>query len=339
MNILKRYGSLIEELYNLSNPIIKFKIDKELREKNVAMAHDIVTNNNLISYWLNIYDGIEIHGSKDSAYENSIAKLLEFGLTRESKEFNRCFSVLLEDKYWEEELTFYAMLIKTVLYPFLIRAGYMESKNVSNFFINRLETIEKTIKKYGYEFKDTDIEKHKKYRNEFVFKIDVATEWLPTIYDLYAFAFYPRENDNISKRLNKIVEYLLNDAFQNIPKKAYIYDITKKRYYAAGNVYHACMKEDRRLLTIYLLSHFKVVGESSLFINELKKLLSYQSKDGFYEFDKSLIKEKKNSNFIYTGCHMGLGEKRTHKNWGKIESTFWMLKILSNLEKNNIIID
>lgn len=68
-------------------------------------------------------------------------------------------------------------------------------------------------------------------------------------------------------------------------------------------------------------------------------MLSNRRDDGFYELNKSLIKEKKDSYYIYSGSHMGLGEKGTHKNWVKIESTFWMLKILLNLDNNDIIMN
>jgi len=339
MGFFEKYGKLTQELYEVCNPIIKYRIDKEFYEKdNISLNQYISFKDNLLDYWLNIYNRNKIHGRKDCVFENSIAKLLEFGLTKDNQKFDKLYSYLLEDKYWQEDNSFEGIVMKTVMYPFLIRAGYFDNKNVSSFFIDRLGIIEKTIENYKYDFEDLNSKTPKKYKEKFIFKINSKSESLPTIYDLYAFTYYPNNNSDITRRIEKIVQYLLDGRFQSIPKKAYIYDATKKRYYAVGNVYHACMIEKRKLLTIYMLSHFKAVGGSDFFMNELKKLISYRDEDGFFEFDKSLIKEKKNSYYMYAGAHMGLGEKRRKKNWRKIESTFWMLKILLNLENNNITI-
>lgn len=340
MNFLNENRELIQELYEISNPIIKYRIDKELyRKDNISTEQYYSCDHTLIKYWLTVFNNNKIHGREDCNYENAIAKLLEFGLTKNNVEFDKQYSFLLDNNYWKDDNSFNSNAMREVLYPFLVRAGYWDNENINSFFKSRLNKIEKTIKKYGYEFRDNNDKVPKKYKGEFVFKINNEYELLPTIYDLYAFTFYPRNNKDTTRRIERIVQYLLCDKYQNIPSKAYIYCIENKRYYAAGSVYHACMIEERKLLTIYLLSHFKSVGKNKLFIMELKKMLSYRCDDGFYKLDKSLVKEKKDNYYIYSGCHMGLGEKRTSRNWQKIESTFWILKILSNLERNNILID
>ncbi|MDF2822578.1 MAG: hypothetical protein K0R15_3026 [Clostridiales bacterium] len=349
MSFLEKHNKLLNELYDLANPIIKYRIDTEIFGKENT---SIDLEDKTIKYWLNTYKYNEIrecyekslemflftHGSTDGLYENSIAKLLDFGLTKDNPEFDRRFGFLLEDRCWQENNSFEGILTKTVRYPFLIRAGYSDNESIANYFENRLVKIEKTIQKYGYDFENKKRKKTKKYENEFVFKMSVF-ESLPTIYDLYAFAFYPKNNSDTAKRIENIVQYLLDEKFQSIPPKAYIFDEVKKRYYAVGNVYQACMIDTRKLLTLYMLSHFKVVRDCDFFVHKVMQLLSTRNSDGFYEFDKTLINEKKDCNYIYTGNHMGLGEDRRNKNWLKIESTFWMLKILQNLENNNIVLD
>ncbi|QVK19787.1 hypothetical protein KHQ82_05490 [Mycoplasmatota bacterium] len=135
----------------------------------------------------------------------------------------------------------------------------------------------------------------------------------------------------VNERIEKIIKYLLGENFQRIPEKAYIYVKDVKRYYAVGNVYHACMIKKRKLLNIFLLSHFKVSKDNKWFIDQVRDLLSQRQEDGFFEFDSELLKEKKNCYHLYSGGHMGLNENRKNKNWKKIESTYWILKILSNL--------
>jgi hypothetical protein len=336
MSIIEKNKQVIDELYAISNPILKHLIEKDFYKKETQLSAELI-NNDLVQYWLNIFDGNGIHGGKDTYFENAISKLLLFGLTSANKEFDNVFSPMLEANYWTDDVSFNNQLNKIVLYPFLIRAGYLDNNYIKNFLEERIILIENFIKKYGYNFEAQKMKRPQKYNDEFIFANDITQEWFPTIYDLYAFAFYPIRDDKIYSRIEKIVEYLIDEKFQNIPDPAFLYDESNKRYYAAGQVFCACMKEDRKLLMLFLLSHFKASSKSVLFKSELKKLLA-TNKDGFYEFDKSVIKEKKDSYFIYSGGHMGLGEKRSGKNWQKIESTYWMLKILNNIELNKIVI-
>lgn len=330
-----KYGNVIEQLYQQANPIIKYKIDKELYQKDMTIDQYMSLEDDPISYWLNVYNRREIHGRKDDAYENAIGKLLEYGLTKEHEPFHQQYGYILENKYWQADQSFQGLLMKSVVYPFLIRGGYLDHPCIKEFLMNRIQTIESTIEKYGYDFEDILCKRPKKYKDQFIFKVDITKEWLPTIYDLYAFAFYPNKDDEVSDRIEKIVTYLLDDRYQQIPENAYIYDSTKKYYYAAGNVYHACMKQERKILMIYLLSHFNAAGNSHMFISALDNLLTCQRDDGFYVLDKSLLVEKKDRYHLYAGGHMGLGEERKSKNWLKIESTFWVLRILFNVERNS----
>ncbi len=82
---------------------------------------------------------------------------------------------------------------------------------------------------------------------------------------------------------------------------------------------------------MYLLSHFDSIECNCLFSRALKELQSYMKKDGYYEFDKNMLKEQKNKHHMYSGGHMGLGEKRASSKWLEIESTYWMYSIINNL--------
>jgi hypothetical protein len=91
------------------------------------------------------------------------------------------------------------------------------------------------------------------------------------------------------------------------------------------------------IMKLTLVCDHRVIdgAQGAAFLKELKELLSYQMDDGYLIFDKSLIMETKNTNILYNGSHMGLGEDRRKPEYRRIESTFWMLKILVNLEKND----
>jgi len=324
--------NIIDQLYEEANPIIKHKIQSEFLNKKNSYTNCTINSNDDINYWKDIFSGNEIHGSRDSTFENSIAKLLEFGFDKSYNFFHDQFKVYLKDEFWNDDQSFNAQLLKTVVYPFMIRAGYHDNPNVRNYFIERIEAIERTINKYGYNIftqaSDTD---------KIVFKIDIENEWIPTIYDLYAFSYDHTNDDDLRHRISNIVNYILDDRFQSIPQKAYIFDKTNKRYYATGNVYHACFCKGRELLMVHLLSTIENTENNPRFKKELSKLLKYKTGDGFYEIDRTFVNEKSNVNFLYSGAHMGLGENRRSKKWCRIESTYWMLKILKNISSNRQI--
>jgi len=330
MNFVDKNISIIDQLYDQADIIIRQKIKNEFLNDKVKYSDDTIKSNNQIDYWKGVFSGGEVHGSKDSTFENSIAKLLDFGFNNSYNFFHDQYKKYLDEEFWVDDKSFNSQLIKTVIYPYMIRAGYQDNPRIVHYFMARIETIERTISKYGF-----DIFTKADQSTKVVFKIDIENEWLPTIYDLYAFSYYQTDDAQLRDRISKIVNYLLDDRFQCIPQKAYIFDKSNRRYYAAGNVYHACFRNDRMLLMMQLLSNVDNIKNNNRFQKELGKLAEYKTDEGFYELDKNLIKEKNNVNYIYSGSHMGLGENRRSKNWCKIESTYWMLKIFKNISVNN----
>ena len=330
---MKFSKKVVDELYEISNPIIKYRIDKEFHGLDVKHSEYVDYGNYLIDYWLNVYDDVKIHGASDNAFENVVGKLLDFGFDSTIKEFDDLFGNMTETMHWQDGMSFNNQLNNTVIYPFLVRAGYLHNDQVQSFLKNRVDMIEKSILKYGYDLEMPEADKPKIHKGKFVFKNDIATECLPTIYDLYAFAYYPDKSSEIGQRIERIIEYILDERFMNLPDSGYVYDTSNKMYYAAGNVYHACLRKDRYILYLYLLSFFESSRRSKTYMNEIESLKRYKTDNGFYVFDKNLMKEKKDTYQIYTGGHMGLGENRRSKNTLKIESTFWMMSILHNIEK------
>jgi len=332
MNLPLKYELLLSDLREISGPIIQFRIDTEFLGKQERRIEDYIDlYDQRISYWFSGLRKNHIHGRNDTMYENVIAKLLEYGLTKENQQFDEAFRYVFEKKYWEKRLW-----EPIILYPFLIRAGYSATDPVHTFFMTRLQAIEQTISQKGYDFQEKIPPMQVKYREKFILNTDFQEHPLPSIYDIYAYAFYPKTSDAVSNRIEHIIAYTLDDRFQRIPEEAYVYEKSKNRYYAAGSVYHACLREERKLLNIYLFSHFKSIATHEGLMNDIHALLQQKDHEGFFLFDKTLLKEKKDMCFIYSGAHMGLGENRRKKHSRRIESTFWMLKILSNLHQHNI---
>lgn len=334
MLLPKRFEKSFFALYGISNQVIRYRLDTEILRKKCRVEDYLALDGTDSDYWLNVHEKNKIHGKDDACFENSVSKLLDYGFTKDNAVFHDAFCYLLDDAYWADD-----GFMQIIAYPFLVRAGYLDNGNVRAFFHKRMDRIINAIEKYRYDYRDVGEIKSRKYRDEFRFLNDWVLEPLPTIYDIYAYAYYPGKDPEVGKKIENVVEYALNEKFQSIPDNAYVYDTRTKRYYAAGSVYHACLREERKLLNILLFSNFKAIRNYPPLINGILALLESEDENGFFVFDSSVLKERKNGYQMYSGSHMGLGVNRKSKDCAKIESTFIMLKIISNLHRNGIDLD
>ncbi len=78
------------------------------------------------------------------------------------------------------------------------------------------------------------------------------------------------------------------------------------------------------------MSHFSCARSSAWFIKTLEQLELF-GENGVYEFQPEYLIEAK-SKYYVGGNHMGLGEDRKKKLGRKLESTAWMMRILSQCE-------
>ncbi len=62
-------------------------------------------------------------------------------------------------------------------------------------------------------------------------------------------------------------------------------------------------------------------------------LEGYRTAQGTYRFPSELLKERRNSHYLYAGSHLGLAEDRRGKQGLELESTFRMLLIRRRLRE------
>ncbi|QVK19788.1 hypothetical protein KHQ82_05495 [Mycoplasmatota bacterium] len=118
MELKANYNNTLDMLYKISNPIIKYKIDKEIHRKDVFIDQYIDLEDDAFQYWINACNINKIHGRNDFHYENAIAKLLEYGITKESNFAERLFTPKLDINIWGSKKSFGSVINRTVLYPF-----------------------------------------------------------------------------------------------------------------------------------------------------------------------------------------------------------------------------
>ena len=99
------------------------------------------------------------------------------------------------------------------------------------------------------------------------------------------------------------------------------------RCHAAGHVWLACWEPQRTVLFVELAARFESARRSEWFYTALADLEKHRTDEDTCRFPWEYLREKRNSDYIYQGAHMGLGENRRKRSWTEIESTFRMLNI------------
>lgn len=316
----------INALYQQANPVIQQQL---INRKLISSIEPInLETDPSVTYWFSMLNLRGIHGRTDNSFENVMAKLLQFGFDRSNDKIDTVCKELLASDIWTQNHQFDQEIEQIVAAPFLLHAGYHDHETLTTFIAKRITKIRNTIQTYKDEFFD-DMHTYYDQDDSYVFPFDSKTGSFPTIYDLYLLAHL----DGYTNEKQEILEFILTTEFQQIPTKAYIYDSIKKRYYAAGNVYHAVHLNSRTILYLYLLSKFEQILSYPYAKTLFSELQQFQQDTGWYQFPKEYLKEQKNSYHMYSGSHMGMNQSRRTKDWQIVESTYWMIQIEHNLNQ------
>jgi hypothetical protein len=323
-----RNDEITSWLFSHSSPILRYRCAAELmdappgelerlRQEALATAE--------VQRWLaNLHNTRGVHGHEDVHAENALAKLSEYGFDRHLPALDQGVQKLLARRLgpWDP----------LILYPFLLRAGYADLPQVAAWFNNRVEILLQTAQRGSFDFylgaeEAADVPKawHGKpvYRDEFGHLAGYA---LPTCYDFYALAYsppLPGIRDLETKR-EAIVAFLSDPRFQATPG-GYGWDRPRRRCYAAGRVFLACV-ENRLALFLEWGARFLAARQSDWFQQGLNTLEGFRTPQGIYRFPPHLMVEK-SGYYIYAAAHMGLGEPRRATLSLELESTFRMLTI------------
>lgn len=327
--------ALIEWLFVNSGPILRYRMAVDLmevsnREKERLFQESLATPD--VQRWIgNLNKARNIHGSKDTDAENPLAKLLEYGFDRNCTELDKKVQELLKGplQMWDH----------FVLLPYLLRAGYADHPKIIEWLKRRIDTLYNTAQLGNFDFYLNPAETKNLpkawqgkpiYRDEFGHRAGYA---LPTCYDFYALANcsdVPGIVDYPSKR-ETIVAFLSDPRFQTTIG-GYGWDRNKKRCYAAGRVFLACVEPARLVLFLKLGAGFHAARKSQWFQQGIAILESYRTSRGAFCFPSSMLIER-TGNHMYGGSHMGLGENRRSSQALELESTFHMLTILKHMGK------
>jgi len=146
-------------------------------------------------------------------------------------------------------------------------------------------------------------------------------------------AIYNHVDINVQAKIENIIEYIISPDYDIVEWMYGIRCAAPRKYYAKG---WDCKKpfndnqnySNQNLHRLLLYSAFPVVVKSTWFQKTLDFLSQYKTASGTFLFPNEYLPEA-DGNWVL-GAHMSLGENRRKKQWAEIESTFYMLKLLTH---------
>jgi hypothetical protein len=333
-------------LYENSGPVIRlrlireFGIDTAAEEETLAAVLDLSDTH----FWLeNLEISRRVHDGHCDRLENITGKLHTLGLSGQ----RQLFDPFLDD--WKHQLAvsldaveFFSGYTRAMLCACFTQLGYRHS-DLINVARRRLDVL------YNFcRLGDYDIYLPENYYGDLpkqragtpLVRPDLypdGTVKLPSIYDMiWLPLLYKGENKN---RIDTVIDYILNDAYQNQIKPGYgNIRAGKRHYYGMGwsvhlPGYQGIPPVDPRELVFYMerLAIFPPVVRNDWFVSWLQHLDSFQTPEGTWRFPSEFLLEYgKIGGYYVLGYHMGLGENRRKKIALELESTFMMFRILKS---------
>lgn len=325
------HDSVAEWLLASGRPIIRSRVATELLADRgdidrAQLRRDLLACPEVKRWLANLGQG-PIHHSCNTSAENSLGKLLEYGVIAGMADVDEKVRPFF-NRYGDFDDAL-------VLTPFLVRADYSRHPVMAEWFTQRIAALHRTAQRGTFDFYLTEAEAAaapKAWRGNPIYRAEfnpVGVDCpLPTCFDFYALAYWPKDDPATNRMIEDIVRFISDPAFQSTVG-GYIWDHSLRRCYAAGRTFLACVAPERLVLFLELGARFAAARAAPWFQAGLAQLEGYRTPQGRYCFPSELLKETANSYYLYAGAHMGLGENRKQAQALEIESTFRMMKITS----------
>lgn len=337
---------LTEWLIQNASPVIRYRTLVELRETTdktlvqdtLREVLELPQTKKRLDLLANL-DYNRTHGANTTYLENVLPMLGDFGLhygmeafDQVNKKISELIPIILDNDY-----------DKLVAYPFLLRAGFPLDELI-DYAIQRINTIYDFTRHRDYDIYDGVADDYpsipKNFRNRPIIKRDIASGdeiRLPLIYDMVMMAsVYDRVADELRLKIDNIVDYLMSIDYDWMKTGYGIFCVAPNKYRAMGwdclkpfnsNRYYANQSIQRLLL----YAQFPTARKSKWFTHAVDFMAQFRTPSDTYIFPKAFLSES-DSNWVL-GAHNALAENRRKKNWIEIESTFYMAKLISYIDK------
>jgi len=330
----------IEWLLENAAPVIRYRTqtelmnidDKKLLQEDMTALVELPQTQKRLTLLRNL-DYNRTHGSPANYLENVLPMLNDFGLyygmdvfNQETKSISEISKIVLDENY-----------DKITAYPFLLRSKF-PINGLLDFTIERINAIYDFTRHMDFDIYD-DKKKYKdvpiNFQDRPIIKPEIDSK-LPMIYDIVAMeAVYNCVSVETQVKIDNIIAYIIAPDYDVVQSMYGIRYAAPRKYYNKG---WACKKpfndtqnySNQNLHRLLLYSSFPTVVKSKWFQNVLDYLTQYKTQNGTYLFLKEYLPEA-DGNWV-SGVRMSLAENKRTKQWSEIESTFYMLKLLSCTE-------
>lgn len=340
-----RYRTATELMENCSAGLKKQLIKDLLEHKKAKALLPLLDGFPTIPSFNNIRDFIRYHSSKGHDLEQILPKLMNIGFKKGISEFDKKMRNFC--KYVENDLVrkaqqdpqdvtdTWAIWTAHFVAAHFVWGGYTYKESI-DYIKKRIDLLYKAA---SLKLFDIHSEKGKKPIIKPELDPCIGDTPLPIIFDIFCLSYFPQENLNkdYRKKINVIIEYILDDRFQSLPEGygylSYISSSGKRTVYGCGwspvlpGFFSFDSQPQLKSIILYLdlMSHFKVAIKSNWFKNCMDHLEQYRNNSGTYSFPSNYLSDKKDGFFVL-GNGIGLEESRSKKSL-ELESTFWMLLI------------
>ncbi len=334
---------------------------KNTSEKDVENAVSKLLNLEEVNTLLSYLDGFNtqsrdkktlehlIHYYKESCIDNFFPQLLNLGFRAGIPIFDEkmqavrdIFMYLLTEDY---DYCYYYSLM---LHRFFFMAGYTY-KEIIESMEQRLNAIHNSAKEKVFDIYQDESKlpkKPKPWANVGILKNELnpfsksAATPLPTIYDIFALAYFPnayKDSENQAK-IDDIVEYILDPEFQKIREGYGLLWVESRR------IYHSCgwsptlplyedygrprqLSEYSVLKYLCMMSNFKVAYKSKWFSDCISYIEQFRTEKGTYIFPKEYLNKKYVDEAFLNESNMKLKRTEREIKIREIVSTLIMVEI------------
>lgn len=301
-----------------------------------------------------------LHGAKPACFENTLGKLAQLGCHAGMPALDDKVSPFLDwlaDRESAGEAGFVQRAYsQTIVAAFLACAGYGESQPVAAVAQRRLDTLYEFCRRGSYDiyvapiYVDPDSQSsaypavpaaYRRYR-----LIDPALYvdgdmCLPALYDLHLLSSLPPNlrNPDSERKLDTIIDYVMQAEYQRLPEGYGILLHGKGRYWVMGwSVHlpgyfgvplHSGDPMMRRLVRMaVLMAHFAAARRHPWLQDTLARLDAFRTERNTHRFPAHFLHEG-SSGYWLMGSYMALEENRRRKIALELESMFWMRKLVA----------
>lgn len=355
---------LVNWLFENGGPAIRYRTATELMTSSdsadIGQLRDELLQSQLVKAWLERFTpgrGIKsLHGSKSTMLENVMGKLTDLGCRKGIAELDKQtspFRQWLQENAERPSINVHDSAARVWIAAFMARAVYTDEPAVGKVLKNRLETIYEFTRQGNYDIYVNPADYPRMPRNfqkrPLVNPVltKLGNNCLPSIYDIIGLAAYLSEcsNEGDWAKADTIINYILNDKYQNLAPGYGVLRTEDGRYYAIGwsvhlpgyfgtpsddTIPHQVTPETKGAFVqrLVLMGQFPAARNHPWFTSGLNHLQDFQTEQGTYLFPRPYLQEKTNGYWVSGAC-MGLEEDRKTRLAIELESTFWMVSLQS----------